>query len=322
MARTRQARELLKVAGMSRLASSLLATLPAAVLATGCPEPTAERIGCPAGERCSPLTPEGLAVVSRSSSGDATMIATAVGGTQTFDLIDPSDGTPLAVPYRIGTTGPQVLAATDGAAVTFRALAAGPTLVRIDDPETGELHDTTTLRAEVATRATVRGLERPMDDRRVVWLAGATANAVIELADAAGAPLVDERVQIAWADDTGPFDRGSPWHTFRLPARDDSAALAVRAGQSRLEVTVERVRAFESIVGFVDQTDPQSTVVCFEARTGGAAVAGLDWRFEVAGLAAPSAGHPNCTAVPAAGPARTVVGRVGDASSALVVGQP
>jgi hypothetical protein len=260
--------------------------------------------------------------VSRSPSGDAAMLATAVGGTQTFDLIDPSAGTALAVPYRIGTSGPQVLAGTDGAAVTFRALAAGPTLVRIDDPETDELYDTTTLRAEVATRAAVRGLERPMDDRRVVWLAGAAANAVIELADAAGAPLVDERVQIAWADDTSPFDRGSPWHDVRLPARDDSAAVVVRAGQSRLEVTVERVRGFESIVGFVDESDPQRTMVCFEARAGGAAVAGLDWRFEVAGVSAPSAGHPNCTALPAAGPERTVIGRAGTMSSALVVGQP
>jgi hypothetical protein len=311
---------------MSRVASSLLAiaSLPAALLATGCPEPSTERADCPAGERCSALTPDGLAVVRRSSYGalDAAMIATAVGGTQTFDLIDPADGAPLAAPYRIGTSGPQVLAATDGAAATFRALAAGPTLVRIDDPETDELYDTTTLRAEVATRATVRGLERTLDDRRVVWLAGATANAVIDLADAAGAPLVDERVQIAWADNTGPLDRGSSWRGFRLPARDDTAALAVRAGQSRLEVTVERVRAFESIVGFIDEADPQSTMVCFEARTGSAVVAGLDWRFEVAGVSAPSAGYPNCTEVPAAGPERTVVGRVGEMSSALVVGQP
>jgi hypothetical protein len=324
--------------------STVLSAVPAALaafLAAGCPVPEVDvPRDCPDHEVCSDLTPAGLVffgshLESSWTLGPATVHATAVGGTQTLLLFDPYRNLTLSHPVDASMLGAALeVEDVDANRVQVRGLVAGSALLRITPRGSDELLDRTTLHTAAVEGVALSspGERRSTGARRDVWLAGAAVAAHVALSDGEGHPVVDDRMAIAWADGGPAFEQCSfrdpactTWFIARVPARDTSADLAIRAGDRTFVVPLERAPAVDAVVATVDTSGAEAAgaVVCFEAHAGDdRRVVGLDWRFELDGTVQAAALARNCVVVEDLARQRTVVGRAGGQSLSVAVGGP
>jgi hypothetical protein len=257
---------------------------------------------CPAGETCSPATPEGLQFVGASLS-DQILLAgpapTAIGGTQDIELeYDPGDGAmvPLDLPYRAdndGGLGVQ-LDHTSGAFVTVRGVDSRSNYLRILDASDGTLFDRKELTGAAvdAIALVATDWEVIPDGAQLAWAAGdqrigvALTGAVQEASGPAEERIVDTSMQLALDG-----AEQSAWDELHLPA--------AAAGTYTIRVTAGDRPAASVPLVVVDHADAVAamsppagiapngeTEVCFEATSGGRYVVGMAWSYVVDGVAA------------------------------------
>src|SRR5207302_10422867 len=95
---------------------------------------------CPAGEVCSPDTPDGLQFVGPGVYGDLFLTGpgtTVVGGTQAVTIMENSPGDiqrPFTLPYTADGGAAVGIAGQSGSTVTLAGLASGTNELRIVDP--------------------------------------------------------------------------------------------------------------------------------------------------------------------------------------------
>jgi hypothetical protein len=289
-----------------------LGALGAAVLASvasNSPEGGERTDGeCPAGETCSPDTPNGL-YFGATPLGDEVFDnvvephRTAVGGRQTLTAwLDGDADTPFTG-FQALPAGPafEVVAAT-GNTIGVRGLATGTDYLRLVDPANRELYDRIAL--DVAEVADVRVVPNRLflaGDKAlyeaakpaVVYRAGASSlSFVIALYDANGVRLVDETLQMT----LGPaFERdASTWDRFRpsgaLTTGDKSLGFGLGDGSTG-SVSLTVVDAADDVTwvagtGAGEDRMPAGGVVlgraqrfCFRAENGGRPVIGATFAY-------------------------------------------
>lgn len=258
---------------------------------------------CPAGEVCSPKTPNGLLFVGTIVAGEplsATFgpVATAIGGTQEIELqYDPGDGyVPLALPYDADDDGGLGVAIdqTDGAVVTVRGVDSRANYLRILDRGTGELFDRHELAGAAVTSVYLVGTEYervPSADTALVWATGdqeigvALGGEVQENNTPVMERLADTSMQL-----TMPGGERMGWDTLRVAdATAGVRQLSVTAGDKPpTTLDVEFVTGATSMIVDEDPSPlaPGATgTVCFAAMNGDRYVYGLTWQFDVDGVA-------------------------------------
>ena len=318
----------------------LRTTLPLMLLAACAELGDRAQNGCPPGEACSPLTPDGLAFSGRSVSDamfglDDELYGTAVGGVQSIDLHDLATGRDLALPYVATTNTAGVsVAATDGNRVRLAAGAAGSGRLRISASD-GLLMDRIDIRAAQVTEIGLSwpwisdaiGRRRPVK----VW-AGGRAYLVLALYDALGRRLVDESATIRLTGQVGDLDTYG-WDTFELTSVPvGGTTVAIDVGGVSFAQAIDAVDTLDA-VEVVDATrsdiqSGDSVSVCLVARSGEAHVHGAPWQFvsvgpaELTGADGGDGILDNCASVRTTAPgAVTVTATIGglSASSQLTV---
>jgi hypothetical protein len=275
-----------------KLLSTLLLSTPLAACAE-----MGERAqnGCPTGETCSPITPEGLsfsgAPVGDDLFGlDDELYPTAVGGTQRVALYDNATGRELFAAHSASTDIAGVtVAASDGNNVTLAASAAGSGRLRIDATD-GKLMDRIAIEAAPIASASLTWpwLGDAIGGRRPAKLwAGARANLVIALYDANGRRVVDESATIRLTG-AGTDFQAYGWDSLALRAPAPSAtSIEITAGGQPYSLSIDAVDALDAVEAVPSnpadvQVDDYVTV-CFVARSGDAHVLGAPWQFAITG---------------------------------------
>ncbi|HEY0255632.1 MAG TPA: hypothetical protein VGC41_29085 [Kofleriaceae bacterium] len=260
---------------------------------------------CPAGETCSPLTPEGLQFVGASFTDQLSITgpsATAIGGTQTI-TIEKTGGDFLTFPYIAdddGGTGVKVLS-TVGPKVTVTGVNSRENYLRILDQESGELLDRHMLSgAAIDTIGIVPWTtERVPESMELAFLVGdhvsigvALTGAVQESTGPQQERLVDESMTLSLDADL--------WHNYAWDAIDaqisapGTHALTVTAGTRPAAtlgvVTVDRIDLVVADAANDTAIAPgASSLVCFDGIAASRYVAGLTWSFTVNGTPSTSA---------------------------------
>lgn len=274
------------------------------------------REGCPAGETCSPLAPDGLAFVGAALADDLFSNLegpryTARGGTQRFGVyLNHSLVPPSSYPMR--SSDPAVL--TVSGAPAIEGLAEGGAYVRVLDGD-GLLMDRFFARV---VRVDHAALSYDTPERRTVFLAGHVRFG-LALFDAEGHRVVDEGM--------GVIARGvelhatEAWDEFELELPAEGASLRVSAGGELFDVELPATLSFDdiglraSIFGrpLVEEREPLrvGSSACFELLSGGRAVANASepFSFTIDGVpvSRPSDASDGCVSIPeGAGPTVTI----------------
>ena len=262
---------------------------------------------CPAGEVCSPATPNGLHFIGEIAAdevlgGLAAPSPTAIGGTQEIALqYDRGDGVLIALdlPFAAdddGGLGVKV-DSTQGSVVTLRGTGSRQNYLRIVDPATNELYDRKQLAgASLDSLALVAtDFESIPSDAELAFAAGTVkvGVALFGKVQEGSAPvterLVDHSMVISGAGGTQ-----IAWDTLRIPsAQVGTSTLAVTAGDKPSAnvalVIVDHAGAVQPLATNPPNIPPAgSQQFCFEALTGGLDlpprfIVGLDWSYTVDG---------------------------------------
>ena len=258
---------------------------------------------CPAGEVCSPLTPNGLHFLGNELgdsplSNDIAPAATAIGGTQDIALeYDPGPGglIPLDLPFRADDDGGAgvTVVATAGPVVTVQGAGSRTSYLRITDPDTDELFDRYQLAGAAIAAIELTGTEGEVVSTtrpELAWATGAQTFGIALTGDVqvGGSPdrqrLIDSSMEVTLDGATR-----TSWDTLRLPnAAPGTYQLGVTAGdRPALDLTLTVVAGAEALelVGAAP-TVPLggSASLCVTAVAGGRTVLGLSWRFDVDGV--------------------------------------
>lgn len=272
---------------------------------------------CPAGEQCANETPEGLAFEGAQVSwfiGNG-VANTAVGGSQTINIIDNIDERPLTWPFDPKvTSSAHSVAAAGEASATLSASAAGMGYLRITRPADGYLYD----RLSIESRSVARMQARPSlteswpgfgSDSWAAY-AGSTVDVAIALYDSGGGWLIDESMSI----NANTLVRRTAWDSVELrPTAAGTTDILVGAGERNDTVQVTVTDSLTSISG----PGPQQRAVngnaevCFNAFDGTVRVFGAPYAFQVSGpgliLPASEQEHRSCVEVRATGLGTIVV---------------
>ncbi len=266
---------------------------------------------CPAGETCSPATPNGLLFVGRNPSDEIALsgpLATVIGGTQDVQL-EFNDATlgafDLAYTAVVDAPTGVNIDTTSGSTVTITGTGTDANYVRIVDPS-GELYDRKQMTgASIDTVALVPAgpetIPTGMDvsfatsnEKFVVALTGRVEDSVLgEIEER----LVDDSMQLTLA---GSLRVG--WDAFSMPGAGAGVySLGVSSGDySGQPLDLVIVDHIDSLTVQPDApttvAQNESVVVCFTASSSGRYVAGLDWEFTVDGQAVSAFGN-NCADV-------------------------
>lgn len=257
---------------------------------------------CPAGEVCSPQTPNGLQFVGASFS-DILFIAgpspTAIGGTQHVQLeYDPVPGggyIPLDLPFHAdddGGNGVKV-ETIQGSVVVVQGVASRSNYLRITDAATGELFDRKTLAAAAIDSISLVALSDDTIPPNVpigfaagqVEAAIALHGAVQESEGPVSERLVDESMTLAAA--------GGRQRKWDLIDFGDAGAgvypMSVTAGNhppAQVDVAV-----YDHLDSLTPQADNPATIVpnraesiCFDPMAAGHFVSGATFHFAVTGV--------------------------------------
>jgi hypothetical protein len=289
---------------------------------------------CPAGETCSPATPNGLEFVGTELADSSNLVgpaATAIGGTQEVDLeYNPGTGIfeQLDLPYQVDDDGGIGVRFDhqNGSIVTVRGVGSRTNYLRITDTN-GELYDRKELAgAKLDTIALVPADGETVPDGASLVFAAGHVDVGVGLWGAvqeSGGPveerIVDTSLIASLASATQPS-----WDQLELAnANAGTYSLAVTAGDvatTNLDVTV--VDAPDAMIS----DDPPATIlpsgnqlVCFDATNAGRYVVGLSWSYTVDGQAEP--GAENCIEVTTAktsGSVTVVASAGGQTASAVL----
>jgi hypothetical protein len=248
--------------------------------------------GCPPGETCSSETPDGLEF-SGPYFGDAGFFAdpgvktTAVGGTQTIELIDHASGQTLDARFEATTTTAALNVVETGAGtVTLTGSTPGSGQLEIRS-FSGLLHDRLWVDADGVSSVTLVPAWTQWRDTEASWevWAGATAPLVVAIHGSTGARLVDESMEILGTGVTR-----DAWDSVRIPVPAEGASLFVDTGDvGTIDLTVAATSQIDDFVvsqlleGQPRVGDTQSW--CFRARHQGADVLFVPWTFTVEGPA-------------------------------------
>jgi hypothetical protein len=178
---------------------------------------------CPAGETCSPSTPQGLhfggAQTCRSTLS-AVPLTTAVGGTQTITITG-LNGLPFTVAVG-GDAFTAVASADESVAIT--GVHDGSAELRILEPTTGQLYDRVSLDVATATQARLDvcgGWWFDEAPSHAIWV-GSKEALQVQLQPSGGGLLADESMSIALPPSSTSYE----WDSF-TPASLAAGALAV-----------------------------------------------------------------------------------------------
>jgi len=219
--------------------------LEAGERAASCPDgDTSCTTTCPAGETCSPDTPNGLyfggATTCNSAYAGGPM-ATAVGGTQTIVI----DGLGI-LPFTVAVDGDAFTAmAGAGGTVAVTGVADGTAELRILDPGTGELYDRIALDVATAESAQVSSCTTLWGDgepTHVLWF-DSTALLAVELVGG-GTVLADQTMTIALPAGSNPYS----WDSF-------APSVPLATGTLAVETTLTDGTPLTATAGVVDHAD-------------------------------------------------------------------
>jgi hypothetical protein len=262
---------------------------------------------CPAGEVCSPDTPDGLQFIGSSLVGSFVVggpLATAIGGTQEVELdLEPALGiyTPFDQTYTVddqGGTGVR-FDHQNGNIVTVRGAGSFSNYLRILDPSTNELFDRKQLTgAQIDSIAIVPETLDEIPQGMPIAFASGDAFVGIALSGQVQGSLGQGEERLVDTSLVATLDGSTrrAWDTLELPnAAAGTYTLSVTAGnqQQATQLPVAVVDGADSIV----ELDPTPTIapgddVCFAALSDQRFVVGLAWTFEINGVA--TGGTANC----------------------------
>jgi hypothetical protein len=284
---------------MKRLAFALL-TLPLTLPVVACYGGERANSGqCPAGEVCSPATPNGLHFIGRALVDDLLLTGpapTAVGGTQDVALqYDRGDGILIALdqPWNADDDGGIGVKVdhTSGSIVTVRGAGSRTNYLRIVDAGDGTLFDRKQLTgASIDTIALVPAdFESIPVGSELVWATGdqelgiALYGQVQESPGPQSERVVDDSMQasLAGAERTA-------WDTLHLPsATVGSHAISVTAGDKPTATidlaVVDHADALVALSPPATIKPNTSTSVCFAANSQSRYIVGLAWSFSIDG---------------------------------------
>lgn len=257
---------------------------------------------CPAGEVCSPDTPNGLHFIGNPFADDLFISgpsATAIGGTQEIALeYEPYNHgarRALDLPYLADDDGGNgvVVLSQSGSVVTVGGMRSRTNYLRIVAPDTQELYDRYEIVGAAIETMRLIGVEGESvpATRGIVWAAGdqkfgvALTGEVQDGSDVELQRIVDTSMALTLA---GSERLG--WDELRLPnATPGIHALTVEAGDKPAAVIdVEVVAGADSVavIGGSPTVNPNSsTNVCFEALSTNRYIYGLVWNYNVDGVA-------------------------------------
>jgi hypothetical protein len=270
---------------------------------------------CPAGETCSDATPRGLQFVGNHLVNDLLLSgprATAVGGTQVVALqYDRGDGVDVALdlPYTADDDGGLGIKveSTSGSQVTVRGAGSRKNYLRILDSD-GLLMDRKELAGASLSRMELvsNDYETVSEGTLVAFAVGERELGVALYGDVqhSSGPvaerLVDTSMQLSLAGSTK-----IAWDTLRLDAPVGTYALDVTAGDKPANtldvVVVDHAETLAVLPSAPTTIMPNGSMsLCFEAKASGRHVIGLDWSFDVDGVAVvqgANAVNRNCVGV-------------------------
>jgi hypothetical protein len=277
--------------------------------------------GCPAGELCSPETPDGLfflgALLGDQPLGRMDPEAVATGGTQTLRLVTgaTSSAPPFARDFDAVSSGAAL--GVDSFAppdVTVHGLDAGQAYLRIVDPRNGLLFDRLLVEVRDVSRALVRPRTPSIathdkdfaerSDLDWVALAGSTFEVLVKLEGPSRQRLVDETMLLGAGDGVFALERES-WDVLEVRA-DAAGVVTLRTGDGvARDVAVAVVDVVEDVVAvpavgaaLPAQTQRPGTVnFCFRATHGGRLVAGAEWHFSAPGFTLTPGLAPSCATI-------------------------
>ncbi len=284
---------------------------------------------CPAGQVCSPATPYGLQFIPPALYDDfltASEAAIAIGGTETIQLEYEPSGSLASIPLDLAYSaddggGPAVrVASTSGSLVTLRGAAAGGNLLRIVDPNDGQLYDQKMFDAYAIDHVAL-GPDTWEDtvNSQIVYATG-DVHVGVQLFAATGARLIDGSLQVTGAQLTG-WDRA----TFNAPAPGTYSIAVTSAGTdfgSHDITVVDHADTITAINAPTGVAPMGSASVCFGATLGSASVVGLTWSFTVDGtVVAPNSFEADCIVAQTTKTTGTVtvVASAGGASTTLTL---
>ncbi len=316
---------------MKRLLASLL-------FVTACTGGERANTGqCPAGEVCSPKTPNGLHFIGNQLADDLNLVGpspTAIGGTQDIALqYDRGNGILIALdlPFTAdddGAAGVKIVS-TSGSVVSVQGEASRTNYLRILDAADGTLFDRKQLTGAAPDTIELlpTSLERIPAHAQLAFAAGDVALAVGlygQVQESSG-PLEERIVDSTMTLDLAGATK-TAWDSLHLPsAAPGTSTLTVTAGDkpaAHLDVVV--VSAADSVAPLDAPQTLQTNVtadVCFTATANGRTVVGLPWTFTVDGVAGQSVLEPNCASVKTTKTSGTVtiVGAAGGQMATLVL---
>ena len=287
--------------------SSLLLSLPLLAVPLVACNTAGERADtgqCPAGEVCSPNTPNGLHFIGNTLSdeliGGNGPAATAIGGTQDVALeYDRGDGVRIALnlPYEADDDGGLgvTVVHTSGSVVTVKGARSRSNYLRILDPATGELYDrySVTGAALTSMRLVGTGFEvTPTSRPDLVFATGEQEIGVALVGDVqeSGGTTAERIVDTSMVLDLAGAQRTS-WDAIKLAnAAVGTYPLMVTAGDKPAASMPIEIVATADSVAMIGTTTPtvapqSSTSVCFQALSNGRYIYGLTWNFNVGGIA-------------------------------------
>ena len=253
---------------------------------------------CPQGEVCSPKTPKGLDFRGPDYAddwiADATIKPTAVGGTQTIQILNAEDQQPLTFAYTATLDSPSLTAeAPQGAQLTLDGASSGSAMLRIKDASDGTLFDRVTVTATPVASADVIAFhdeELLASDPPPAIMLGSDVQLLAQLWDASGIHrVVDQSLIMAV---TGQATTRTSWDTvsFTPTAVGDIGVNLHAAGADQAVGAVVVVDAIDGLVpgytSFSSAAPPlanQQLVACIEAQAAGTPVVGLDWTMTITG---------------------------------------
>ncbi len=277
---------------------------------------------CPAGEICSPNTPNGLHFIGNTMAdelfGGSGPGATAIGGTQEVALeMVRSDGVrvALAMPYQADDDGGLgvIVVTKAGSVVTVKGARSRSNYLRITDPATGELYDRYTLTGAALTSMRLVGTSFEMTPTGRPDLVFATGEQEIgvalvgEVQESSGSKL-ERLVDTSMVLDL-PGSTRTSWDSIKIAnALPGTYPLQVTAGDKPAAAMPITVVAGADAIAPLDAqpTVPanSSATVCFQATSNSRYIYGLVWTFTANGTTitkGKSSLTRNCTSVSSEG---------------------
>lgn len=253
---------------------------------------------CPAGETCSPATPNGLDFVGNKLANEILLSgprATAVGGTQVVALqYNRGDGVYVALdlPYTADDDGGNGIKvdATSGSQVTIRGVDSRSNYLRILDDD-GLLMDRKEL-----TGAKLKSMEIVPTDYEsipagtpIAFAPGMRKFGIALYGDVqkSGGPVSERIIDTSMQLSLAGAER-TAWDQLEWNATIGTHEVSVTAGDkpaASLDLMI--VSAADSVVAINPPPSMQpngSASVCFQASSGNHYIAGLTWSFNVDGV--------------------------------------